>query len=83
MGMREGAKGLMSARCGVYPPGRTCSVDSALPTVNRPGALHSRWDSSIFSRISDIHTRITAVQVTARNTDTHTESSAVNTDTYC
>lgn len=53
MGMRDGAKGLMRARCGAYPPGRMCSRDSALPTWNRPGALESRcWDSSMFSRKS-------------------------------
>lgn len=53
MGMREGAKGFINARCGVYPPGRMCSMDSALPTWNLPGALESRcWDSSIFSRTS-------------------------------
>lgn len=53
MGIREGAKGLISARWGVYPPGRTCSMDSALPTWNRPGALESRCGgSSVFSRTS-------------------------------
>lgn len=53
MGIREGAKGLISARWGVYPPGRTCSMDSALPTWNLPGALESRCGGSImFSRTS-------------------------------
>lgn len=53
MGIREGAKGLISARWGVYPPGRTCSMDSALPTWNLPGALESRCGgSSMFSSTS-------------------------------
>lgn len=56
MGMRDGANGLISARWGVYPPGRMCSMDSALPTWNLPGALESRcWDSSMFSRTSRKH----------------------------
>lgn len=42
MGMRDGANGLISALWGVYPPGRMCSMDSALPTWNLPGALESR-----------------------------------------
>lgn len=37
----------------MYPPGRTCSIDSALPTWNLPGALESRCGGSImFSRTS-------------------------------
>lgn len=56
MGMRDGANGFISARWGVYPPGRMCSMDSALPTWNLPGALESRcWDSSMFSRTSRKH----------------------------
>lgn len=53
MGILEGVKGFMSALWGVYPPGRMCSVDSALPTVNLPGALESRWESIIFSNSSE------------------------------
>lgn len=53
IGILEGAKGLISALWGVYPPGRTCSIDSALPTWNLPGALESRCGGSImFSRTS-------------------------------
>lgn len=53
VGILEGAKGLISALWGVYPPGRTCSIDSALPTWNLPGALESRCGGSImFSRTS-------------------------------
>lgn len=53
MGILEGAKGLISALWGVYPPGRTWSMDSALPTWNLPGALESLCGGSImFSRTS-------------------------------
>lgn len=61
MGIREGAKGLISARWGVYPPVRTCSMDSALPTWNLPGALESRCGGSImFSMTSAGYGRVEA-----------------------
>lgn len=65
MGILEGAKGLISALWGVHPPGRTCSMDSALPTWNLPGALESRWGGSImFSRTSAGHHGVEQTQST-------------------
>lgn len=73
MGIREGAKGLINARWGVYPPGRTCSMDSALPTWNLPGALESRCGgSTMFSRTSVSYCRVSSQEKEKSHGETRT-----------